>query len=266
MAWVGLLTVGFQIKKERTEKFGVKNYGISEKISVLVGFGGSGGKILRDYASLIASDRRWADRAARDLYFLLCDTDAGDLKDAADKVREGFSHAATPHVEVLHLAENAVSIENDITRRFLRPSGETNSYTKDDKDRFLEAWWYSVDGNGSKIPFKVKQLVFSVQQGAGQCPMVSYYLAWAADMLRRKVRELVDQIDSRRATGGRKPQVELTLAASLAGGTGRGSWYLLAFMLRRELISRGYTPKPAIGYFLDQGVFSDVQEGHLGKQ
>ena len=65
-----------------------------------------------------------------------CATQMGDLKDAADKVRAGFSHAATPHVEVLHLAENAVSIENDITRRFLRPSGETNSYTKDDKDRF----------------------------------------------------------------------------------------------------------------------------------
>lgn len=241
-----------------------------EKISVFVGFGGSGGKILREYASLVASDHRWSNRAAKDLYFLLCDTDVNDIKQSAKTIEATFASHAKPYVETIHLAENAVSVEDGISQKFLRDS-ESGAYTKEDQDRFLQAWWSKkdpdsgetlLDDKGNPIPFKVRQLVFSVQQGAGQCPMVSYFLAWAkADKVRREVSNLVDAIDNRRATGGRKPQVELTLAASLAGGTGRGCWYILSFMLRRELISRGYTPKPAMGYFLDQGVFSDVQGG-----
>lgn len=237
------------------------NFDSPDKISVFVGFGGSGGKMLREYAALVASDHRWSDRAAKDLYFVLCDTDADDIRESAQKIESTFASHAAPFVDTLHLAENAVSVEDEITRRFLREN-EAGTYSKADKERFESAWWFRSDNAGNRIPFKVKQLVFAVQRGAGQCPMVSYFLAWVkAQRVRQQVSKLVDAIDNRRATGGKKPQVELTLAASLAGGTGRGCWYILSFMLRRELISRGYTPKPAIGYFLDQGVFSDVQAG-----
>ena len=148
------------------------NFDSPDKISVFVGFGGSGGKMLREYAALVASDHRWSDRAAKDLYFVLCDTDADDIRESAQKIESTFASHAAPFVDTLHLAENAVSVEDEITRRFLREN-EAGTYSKADKERFESAWWFRSDNAGNRIPFKVKQLVFAAA-GAGQCPMALF--------------------------------------------------------------------------------------------
>lgn len=222
----------------------------ASKVTVVVGFGGSGGKILREFSRLVATDSEWGSRAAEQIFMMLCDTDVDDLAKSARSVDAAFGSAVhRPHLEVVELASGlGGDFQTAVEMQWSRHSDGA-------RQRMSQKWW-TLDG----MPFSARHLPLDPIEGAGQCPMVSYYLAWAkGPEIRRRVDALVDEINARIPHGGKPPRVEVTIMGSLAGGTGRGCWSLLAFMLRRALEAKGLVPKPMLGLFLDQGCFSEVQ-------
>ena len=75
-------------------------------IELFVGFGGSGGKTLAAFARMVADDSELADQGDRKFYFLLVDTDSGDLKRAKAMIEKEFRRSAnsSPVIETLDLA------------------------------------------------------------------------------------------------------------------------------------------------------------------
>lgn len=222
------------------------------KVSVYLGFGGTGGKVLREFSKLVAADDGWSEKAASHLYLVLCDTDEDELKDSDRGIRELFpARGHRPMITEVSLADGLGAFGQTVRREW----DDAAARGREAVARLEEKWWCD-EGD----PFTAHRVPYNIDEGAGQCPMVSYFLAWwQGGQIRDKVDALAAEIDARIPHGGDRPPVELTVVNSLAGGTGRGSWTVLTFLIRRALERRGWHPS-AIGLFLDQGCFSQVME------
>lgn len=225
---------------------------------ILFGFGGSGGKTIRHLAEIMTNDPVAAEKASERLHFVLCDTDLGDLRASADGIREAFRTKVPgmdPQVETFALG-HGVDIFPDLV------SNRVESTDPDGRSRLKQHWWFQPQAgpDGSEeVPFSASRLPLSVAAGAGQCPMVSHFLAW--DGLRR-FEELLERI-SMHAQNRRNMEnfhVELMLVAGLAGGTGRGCWQTLSLKTREYFGRRQQSCRPT-GFFFDATVFSDIQRG-----
>ncbi len=223
-----------------------------QKVSVLVGFGGTGGKVLREFAELLVSDAKWKEKAPSHVYLVLCDTAEDDLNRAAAGIESVFPNPRfRPSITRIPLAEGLGSFSKTVSRQWEMAGERGEAGVKR-----LEHKWWCQEGS----PFTAHRVPYNIDEGAGQCPMVSYFLAWwQGTRIRDHVDTLVAEIDNRVSHGGDRPSMELTVVNSLAGGTGRGSWTVLTFLIRRALERSGWDPS-AIGLFLDQSCFTEVMK------
>ena len=225
------------------------------KIHLFVGFGGSGGKTLAHFAKLASQDREWAKDADERVYFLLCDTDQDELAQSERDIAAAFEPlGCNPMVRHISLADGVQSMEQHISQVFKRASDEGRS-------RLADHWWV----NENEDPFMASFLAAPPTQGAGQCPPVASFLAWnQADAMRRTINDIVQTMKKKTPSGQGSAPVDVTFVSSLAGGTGRGCWPMLGFLIRQELASNDLKCFPQ-GYFFDQSCFSNVKSSQPGQ-
>ena len=240
----------------KTEKKDLNMLNELTKVHLFVGFGGSGGKTLTNFAKLATQNEDWAKHADKKVYFLLCDTDEDELNVARDGIFKAFEHVGVqPVVRIISLAKGIQNMADHVGRTM-------GSSTTDDSEagnlatrRLKEVWWHQEG-----VPFKAAHLSTPPTEGASQCPPVASYLAWYdADALKSTVESLIQEMNNRVAHGGQNIPIDVTYVSSLAGGTGRGCWAILGFMIRRALKDYGYDSHPQ-AYFYDQSIFQEVHE------
>ena len=213
--------------------------------NIIVVCGGSGIRTVKRLNELFSQDEYWRQRMDNEIYYVVVDTDVEEIRELDTSIRadmEGLydNVSLTP----LKLAEGESHLQPLIQECLSKAGAE----------RILEHWW----NRGPKAPF-VAPNVIGLTKGAGQCPPVSYFLGWKSlEDLQKRFEELVQSIRTRLDGGfGPKSVVNFLIVAGLAGGTGRGSWQLIAFKLRQELQRRGKTTKPR-AFLFDASVFQDV--------
>jgi hypothetical protein len=201
----------------------------------------------------VTSDPQAAELAKHRLHVVLCDTDENDLRKSENDIKVAFATRCPGlqmQVEKFSLSSNVDAfcdlVEQRIGDSKVSPAG---------KRRIREHWWF----NQHDDPFSATRLPLPPNAGAGQCPLVSHFLAWdkldqfpavleKIDMYARNERHMEDYA------------VDLILVSSLAGGTGRGCWQTLSLKAREHFGRRGQACRP-YGFFMDQAVFDDVQRG-----
>lgn len=219
-------------------------------LTIILGFGGSGGKTVAALADLITNDPKAAKFAQDRIHVLLCDTDEGDLAKLSKDVERAFNDRCPGlklPVETFSLSSNVDAFCDLVQER-------TQAHGPEAVARMKDNWWY--DG---ETPFSATGLPLTATAGAGQCPLVSQFLAW--DKLRDFPRVL-KEIDkyARNERHMENFSVDLVIVGSLAGGTGRGCWQTLSLKAREFFGQQGQACRP-IGFFFDQSVFADVQSG-----
>lgn len=228
--------------------------------SLLVGFGGTGGKTLKEFAVKISEDYEASKRAQTDFAFLLCDTDTDDLRKHKLEIEEALNPILKepPIIRTLSLAGGLGD------RRFSEETAYILGYPeRNAHERIREAWWFQQSGEAQHPePFLARTLTAPITKGAGQCPMVSFFLSWAlVDELDRLVGTILDELQ-RRSLNSEKQSLTINthLISGLSGGTGRGCWPVLGLKIYEKLQSKGFLARPR-GIFLDASVYADVQTG-----
>ena len=242
--------------------------------NIIVGCGGSGAKIAASMAELMGQDPSWRHEMDDNVYFMLLDTDRGDLEQYADKIKR-----AAPNIHVSDLlTTNGYSNVGEILDD-LAPGTRTGSPETDRKAlaRCADRWWF-IDKNKSDFssagPFRAPE-VSRITTGAGQVPMVSYIATWAAmkstprspTSIESSIEHLCERISNRKvgiSFGGESPLGEFNIffVGSLAGGTGRGALIPVAFKLK-EVFYKKFGRIPFIsGYLIDQSCFERLREDH----
>jgi hypothetical protein len=222
-------------------------------LTVLFGFGGSGGKTIAALAELVTSDPQAAELAKHRLHVVLCDTDESDLRKSEGDIKAAFATRCPGlqmQVEKFSLSSNVDAFCDLVEQRI----GDSK-VSPEGKRRIREHWWF----NQHDDPFSATRLPLPPNAGAGQCPLVSHFLAW--DKL-DQFPAVLDKIDAyaRNERHMEDYAVDLILVSSLAGGTGRGCWQTLSLKAREHFGRRGQACRP-YGFFMDQAVFDDVQRG-----
>jgi hypothetical protein len=222
-----------------------------QKVHLFVGFGGSGGKTLASFAELASQNRKWAEDAHKNCYFLICDTNTADLKHSEKRIHDAFRYVGLePEIQVVGLADQIDDLQDSIHEVFEHASSEGLKQLK-------ECWWYDENTNR---PFVATGLGNHPSNGAGQCPAVAHYLAWRSfRRLEDSVKAIHASINRTHMHGGRFPVVDVSFVSSLAGGTGRGAWPLLGFLIRqtfKEAAGKKFAPQ---GYFFDKSCFPEVE-------
>ena len=214
--------------------------------NIFIGCGGSGINTLIRLNALLNEDAHWRNRLDTDVYYLIVDTDTAAVEHFRRELEDQARGAPQPYVAVVPLAKGVTSLHEVVYRYFRReiPEGGT--------DRHQKHWWRDRTGN----PFIAHQLQVPVSKGAGQVPAISFALAWKnMGIIEDRLNELLREIKVRRRARS-TDTAKFTVVASLAGGTGRGCWTLLAFKLR-DLVEKSHKIE-VTGYLYDASVFEDV--------
>ena len=219
-------------------------------LTILLGFGGSGGKTIAELADLLTNNPDSARFAHERIHVILCDTDEGDLRLSSERIRTSFERDApglSLQVETFSLSANTDVFCDLVQSKISRMTPEGIA-------RMRDHWWF----NGP-IPFSAKGLPVPANLGAGQCPLVAQFLAWEKLSKFPAVLEKIDAY-ARNERHMEDFSVDLVLVSSLAGGTGRGCWQTLSFKAREHFGRSGQACRP-YGFFFDQSVFTNVQRG-----
>jgi hypothetical protein len=242
--------------------------------NIIVGCGGSGAKIAAGMAELMGQDPSWRHEMDENVYFMLLDTDRGDLEKHASRLRN-----AAPKIHVASLlTTNGYQTVGEILDD-MAPGTQTGKPETDRiaLERFAERWWLAnknAPDMDSSNPFSVPK-VQRITTGAGQVPMVSYIASWVAmepssrsrNSIETTIEELCQEISERRVGinfDGESPMGEFNIffLGSLAGGTGRGALMPVAFKLK-EVFYKRFGRIPFIsGYLMDQSCFEKKREPH----
>lgn len=216
--------------------------------NLFVGFGGSGGKTLAKFAELTTSDKSLSEEMVKKVSFLLCDTDEKELNAAMTAIKRAFDNSElTPHVDGIQLATGVKDITTHIDSKYSKLSPEG-------KERFSEVWW--VDS--IKNPFVADNIDENPKYGASQCPAIASFLAWdKGKKIEETIDRVVEELKHRLPVGGDSQDVGVTFVSSLAGGTGRGCWQLLGFMIRESFAKHGLKAIPT-AFFYDKSVFEKI--------
>lgn len=220
---------------------------------LLLGFGGTGGKIIQQLAQVATNDPKAADLFRHRVSIILCDTDVGDLNKSMKDTRDAFNNrvaGSPPPIYPFQLGMNANVFQDLVQTRLETAHNSGDNGLRNYKDN----WWFDQNAQ----PFSAHRMPMAISAGAAQCPMVSHFLAW--DELRRFETILQRVIDD--ATNLRKMEnfsVEMFLLTSLAGGTGRGCWQFLSLKAREFFGASGRACRPS-GFFLDASAFEMVMK------
>ncbi len=223
-------------------------------VRLYVGFGGTGAKTLLAFVENLAHHGEWGEASDTHFAFILVDTDRGDMEKYGSKIRDVCRRIGRdPIIKTCRTSEGVPSFQHHVARVFEAANHDP---------RLKDFWWYDAHG-----PFTAERMAASPEEGAGQCPLVSTFLAWKnLDKMGETVKEAVEQLQ-RRVTlmGGRQDwQLQTTFITGLAGGTGRGCWHLLSAKIRQVLKEIDLETLP-VGYFFDSSVFSEIMNRDSGQ-
>ncbi|MDA8620737.1 tubulin-like doman-containing protein [Planctomycetota bacterium] len=226
---------------------------------IFVGCGGTGIRTLTRLNRLLAQDEHWRRRLARDIYYIVIDTNQGELDEFERSVGLDCGKALPPKVITISLGQGFQSIWPIMNDKFVRPFNDGGSGNEDGKARLEKHYWHQ-----GGAPFSADK-VRVLRTGAGQCPPVSYFLSWynMHGPIEHAFHELVDAIIKRRSTAGQDPllNVNFHVVAGLAGGTGRGCWELVSLYLRDLFARQGAKQVTPFAYLLDASCFRQVYRG-----
>jgi hypothetical protein len=226
---------------------------------IFVGCGGTGIRTLTRLNRLLAQDEHWRRRLARDIYYIVIDTNQGELDEFERNVGLDCGKALPPKVITISLGQGFQSIWPIMNDKFVRPFNDGGSGNDDGKARLEQHYWHQ-----GGAPFSADK-VRVLRTGAGQCPPVSYFLSWynMHGPIEHAFHELVDAIIKRRSTAGQDPllNVNFHVVAGLAGGTGRGCWELVSLYLRDLFARQGAKQVTPFAYLLDASCFRQVYRG-----
>ncbi len=225
-------------------------------VNVLLGFGGSGGKIIKSLMEDMAQDPAGAKLASERCHIVLVDTDEGDLDRTQRSIKDGFERYgldSPPPIETFSLAEGVDQFQDLVTARMF-PPGDSEQQRSHRLDKLKKFWWFQ-----NNTPFSAPNMPENVDKGAAQCPLVSHMLAWdKLDAFEHLLAKIGDHSMNKRHL--ERFSIDLFIASGLAGGTGRGSWQLLS-MKAREYFGQPKNGDRAcrpIGFFLDASCFEDI--------
>ena len=224
-----------------------------------IGFGGSGAKTIAEFVENIVKHAEWGEQSETHFAILLVDTDRNDLSEFVRRIHDRCSMIARqPIVESIRTSDGVANFQHYAAARLQQAAGNP---------RLHEAWWYRDATDGTRIPFTASRLASSPEDGAGQCPLVSTFLAWNnLPAIEDRIRKIVAELERRLTLGADNQNWTLhtTIVSGLAGGTGRGCWHLLATKVREVLASIGRHTTP-VGYFYDATVFQEVMNRDVGQ-
>jgi len=229
---------------------------------IFIGFGGSGCKTLAQLCSLLSDDAKLCPLADTRYFFLFVDTDLDDVKSHRDKAHSALMRGSVnPYCEVISLSEDTERFSQMVQRFFCPGVARGKEYQP--AAEIQPHWWHDANGD----PFQAPNLADSLAHGAGQCPPVSYFLAWkGVERLDNAMKDCVEQMQARlQGTSRQDIKATLHLVAGLSGGTGRGCWHLLS-LKAREILRKAGIDSQAMGYFYDQSVMSDVIKGNATRR
>ncbi len=225
--------------------------------NILVGCGGSGIRTLCRLNELLAEDSYWRMRVDEDIYYVLVDTDTSSFDEFDSAIRQQLHGTTLPVVKIIRLAQGMNNLQPTVDEFFINrfPEGSTDP----GRARLLEHWWHRGPNDPFRAP-KVKPLY----KGAGQCPPASYFLTWRnLRQIEKVFDELIRDIQKRKAGAGGDPLDELNfcILGSVAGGTGRGCWKLVAFKMRQLFEKYGEVSTP-VAFLFDASTFPEVMKKH----
>ena len=214
-----------------------------------VGMGGSGIKTLAEFVSLLTQHSEESKKSEVFMAYLLVDTDGGDLDKYAKQIGDAYRHIhREPIIRTVHLSADITDFASFVATK-LQKGGH--------HERLKEVWWYRSDRPDE--PFTALNLKDAPTKGAGQCPLVSTFLAWnQMRQIDATIDDLLNDLKNRSVQGENLQNwtLDVSLVAGLAGGTGRGCWHIVASKIREKLRDLNVRPKP-VGFFFDSSVFAE---------
>jgi hypothetical protein len=215
---------------------------------VLFGLGGAGGKSLLSFAKMCALNPTFGREILSRTQFVLIDTDVGDLNKTSTEITAEM--ARVPGLDRSKFPVEALSIGRGLDKFEAAVSHDEGAHGwggLPDNAPLLDAVWMRKDSAGANRSFKAPRCAVPPSKGASQCPMISSYLAM------RKVKdidEVLARVRGRIGPTSEGAKVRLSFVTSLAGGTGRGSWWIIASRARKFFNDSNPT-----GVFLDWTCF-----------
>ena len=228
--------------------------------SLVIGCGGSGIKTLIRLNELLAGNPEWRYRICNDVYYLVADTRNAELDAFDRKIDEQMGRTARPFISRIRLSEGFKILNEVIKPNFDdRPKGEEGKGLA----RLMENWWHDSDNQPFRAP-----LVFSLPDGAGQCPPASYGLAWwRMAEIERAIENIIEEMLKRGdADLNQFVNMNLIIVSGLAGGTGRGCWNLLTFKIRQFLQERYQVASSPVAVFFDATCFAEAMQENKNKR
>lgn len=233
-------------------------------VNILIGCGGSGLKTLAKVNHLLCQDFYWRSSLDEQIYYVVVDTDYRELNDFAETIRRDLTNISRhPWTLPIGLSEGLQSLQRIVEPAFVnryKPKAPATQQTAEQhtaQQRLLQHWWHE---EADKVFVAPK--VVPLTRGAGQCPPVSYFLTWRKlDELARSFQKMITEIINR--VGGKDNVAvwNVVVVAGLSGGTGRGSWELIAFKMREMLGREGIAANPR-AFLFDSSCLEDVMEKH----
>jgi hypothetical protein len=214
-----------------------------------VGMGGSGIKTLAEFVSLLTQHSHEAKKSEVYMAYLLVDTDGGDLDKYSKQIVDAYRHVhREPIIRTVHLSADITDFASFVATK-LKKGGH--------HERLKDVWWYRSDRPDE--PFTALNLKDSPTKGAGQCPLVSTFLAWnQMRQIDTTIDDLLNTLKNRSVQGENLQNwtLDVSIVSGLAGGTGRGCWHLVASKIREKLRDLNLRPKP-VGFFFDSSVLAE---------
>lgn len=214
--------------------------------TLLIGCGGSGINTLIHLNKLLSSNPNYRNDVRENISYFVIDTSRKDLSDFAEKIKSQMAGAGLPAIKTCWISEGLDRLNQIVSRTF-----DTHESDSEDLKKLKTHWLCSPDGE----PFRGIN-IDELEDGAGQCCQVSYLEAWnSMSQLDTELKELVNTI--RNNNQDDVSGLQVFLVASLAGGTGRGSWQLIAFKVRQILQEQGISAS-ITAIFFDASCFLNV--------
>ena len=219
--------------------------------TLLIGCGGSGITTLTRLNELMSSNADFRENMAECISYFVLDTDIQDLQNFEKMVALQMGFSAPPVIRSLHLTEGFRRL-NEI----VEPSFDRVVEDQDLTNLMKKYWWYSADN----YPFRAEDIT-DLASGAGQCCQISYLTAWnAMPQIGEIIDSLLQALSSRdKSHANPLANLRVYIVAGIAGGTGRGSWNLVAFKIRQCLLRRGLNV-PIDSIFFDATCYPNVQK------
>jgi len=231
----------------------------TKRFQIYVGFGGAGCRSITAMTSLIRDDFKLGRGIDKQLCIILADTDVNDLNSSVAQIKNNLAdfynaRSSSLMIETLELGSpwaRGLDFPTSILEKFYSIK---KNHGDDGLNKYQDNWWMKRGGN----PFCFNG-VQDPTQGASQMPLSSRIMAWwNADKIRDLVDGMVSEAIKRNGGETNCGGCDIYFVNSLAGGTGRGTWSTLAFMLRDAFLSRGIKASP-MGIFLDATTFPDMK-------